>query len=34
MLGWGVVLAAHALYALRRPAFQRRARPPRRRYPS
>jgi hypothetical protein len=34
MLGWGVILAAHALYALRRPAFQRRARPPRRRYPS
>ena len=34
MLGWGIVLTAHALYSLRRPAFQRRGRPPRRRYPS
>jgi hypothetical protein len=34
MLGWGILLTAHALYSLRRPAFQRRGRPPRRRYPS
>jgi hypothetical protein len=35
MLAWGIVLTAHALYALRRPAFRRRVtRPPRRRYPS
>jgi len=34
MLAWGVLLTAHALYALRRPAFQGRGRPPRRRYPS
>jgi hypothetical protein len=32
MLAWGILLAAHALYSLRRPAFQRRRRPPRRRY--
>jgi 2TM domain-containing protein/uncharacterized protein DUF1707 len=32
MLGWGILLTAHALYSLRRPAFQRRRRPPRRRY--
>jgi len=34
MLAWGVLLTAHALYSLRRPAFHRRGRPPRRRYPS
>jgi hypothetical protein len=34
MLAWGILLTAHALYSLRRPAFQRRGRPPRRRYPS
>lgn len=32
MLGWGILLTVHALYSLRRPAFQRRGRPPRRRY--
>jgi hypothetical protein len=34
MLAWGVVLTAHALYSLRRPAFQIRGRPPRKRHPS
>ncbi|MBA2536407.1 MAG: DUF1707 domain-containing protein [Actinobacteria bacterium] len=28
MLAWGALLAAHALYALRRPAFERRGREP------